>query len=275
MNYFELKNQYEKKFLENNIDETADIDWIMVEITGKKRSMLPFHNFSDNELELINEAINKRLNHIPIAYIFEKTEFFGRKFFVSRNTLIPRMDTEILIETIISNLKNQKKPVDILDIGTGSGIIAITLKKEINSNVTAVDISEEALIIARKNAEHLNTEIVFQKSNLFENIDKKKFDIIVSNPPYIKTGVIEELEPEVKENEPILALDGGIDGLKFYRDIISNSKSYLKMGGMIFFEIGFDQANEIIELMKNDFENIKVIKDYSNNDRVVFGKLRS
>ena len=278
MNYFELKKRYEKLFNKNNIEEMADIDWIMVEITGKKRSMLPFHSFSAQELEFIETAMNKRLKHIPVGYIFGKTEFFGRNFYVDENTLIPRIDTEILIETVlpyINNLKQEKNDISILDIGTGSGIIAITIQKETSLNVTAVDISENALKIAKKNAENLDAKIEFIYSNLFENLKNRQFDFIVSNPPYIKTAVIDELEPEVKGNEPILALDGGIDGLKFYKEIISNSKNYLKLNGMLFFEIGYDQANEVKELLQKDFEEITIKKDYSNNDRVIFGKLRS
>jgi len=285
MNYFELKKNYEDKFLKAKIDETADIDWIIVEITGKKRSMLPFiGEFSESDLEKITKALEKRLNHIPFGYIFGKTEFYGREFFVSNDTLIPRIDTEILTLTATdfinekikenSSLK-QDENVSILDIGTGSGIVAITLNLDTKAEVTAVDISEKALEIARKNAQNLNSNVKFIQSNLFENIGEKSFDFIVSNPPYIKSDVCHELDDEVRLNEPILALDGGKDGLKFYREIINQAKNYLNLNGMLFFEIGYDQANDVKSLMENDFYDIKVIKDYSGNDRVVFGRLRS
>ncbi|MBQ8425823.1 MAG: peptide chain release factor N(5)-glutamine methyltransferase [Clostridia bacterium] len=285
MNYFELKKIYEEKFLKSNIEETADIDWIIVEITGKQRSMLPFiSDFSEDELEKITQALEKRLKHIPFGYIFGKTEFYGREFFVSNDTLIPRIDTEILTLTA-TNFINEKikdnqsfslnNKVSVLDIGTGTGIIAITLNLETKADVTAVDISEKALEIAMKNSKNLNSNVKFFRSNLFENIGDEKFDFIVSNPPYIKSNVCLELEPEVRLNEPILALDGGEDGLFFYKSIIEKAKNYLKNDGMLIFEIGYDQGEEVSNLMKKDFENITVVKDYSNNDRVVYGKLRS
>lgn len=285
MNYFELKKIYEEKFLKSNIEETADIDWIIVEITGKQRSMLPFiSDFSEDELEKITQALEKRLKHIPFGYIFGKTEFYGREFFVSNDTLIPRIDTEILTLTA-TNFINEKikdnqsfslnNKVSVLDIGTGTGIIAITLNLETKADVTAVDVSEKALEIAMKNSKNLNSNVKFFRSNLFENIGDEKFDFIVSNPPYIKSNVCLELEPEVRLNEPILALDGGEDGLFFYKSIIEKAKNYLNNDGMLIFEIGYDQGEEVSNLMKKDFENITVVKDYSNNDRVVYGKLRS
>lgn len=274
MNYFELKNNFIKLFEQENIEEKSDIDWIMVEITGKKRSMLKFHEFSSKELDEINFAINKRLKHIPFGYIFNKAYFFGREFYVSNKTLIPRQDTEILIETILPFIKEKTGDAEILDIGTGSGIIAITIERETKQNVTAVDISEDALSVAKKNAENLGSNVKFIKSDLFNSLNGNKFDFIVSNPPYIKSDVIQELEPEVRLNEPILALDGGEDGLIFYKKIIFEAKNYLNEKGMLFFEIGYDQAESVKTLMNENFENIKIIKDYSENDRVVFGTLR-
>lgn len=274
MKYFELKKEFEKLFSDAKIEETSDIDWIIVEITGRSRSMLPFFEISDEEYEKILEAINLRLKHIPIGYIFGKTDFYGRDFFVTNDTLIPRIDTEILIESIVKKIKDEERVCSILDIGTGSGAIAITIQKETNSKVTAVDISEKALFVAQKNAKNLDSDVEFIKSDLFKNLKNQKFDFIVSNPPYIKSSVIEVLEPEVRLNEPILALDGGESGLKFYEKIIFDAKNYLTKKGYLFFEIGFDQANEVSSLMEKDFEDIKVIKDYSNNDRVVYGRLR-
>ena len=275
MNYFELKKILEKQFLDANIEEMADIDWIIVEITGKKRSMLPFiKEFSEIELNQILDAVNKRLKHIPIGIIFGKSNFYGRDFIVSHDTLIPRMDTEILIDEVIKHIKTYNRNLSILDIGTGSGAIAITLQKETKHSLIAVDISEKALEIAKKNAENLSAKVDFIQSNLFENIKDLKVDFIVSNPPYIKSDVVLTLEPEVRLNEPILALDGGIDGLYFYKNIIKEARNHLSKDGMLFFEIGYDQAEELKNLMNDDFEEITVVKDYSNNDRVVYGKLR-
>lgn len=281
MNYFELKKIYKEKFFNENIQELADIDWIIVEVTGKKRSMLPFcGDFLESELNQITNALEKRLKHIPLGYIFGKTDFYGRNFSVSNDTLIPRIDTEILTLTATKFINekislNKDEKISVLDIGTGSGIIAITLKLDTNAEVFAVDVSEKALEIAQNNAKNLGADVKFIKSNLFENLNGNKFDFIVSNPPYIKSDVCLNLESEVRLNEPILALDGGEDGLKFYREIIKNSLSFLKKEGMLLFEIGYDQGEEVKNLMKDNFIGVKIIKDYSGNDRVVYGKLRS
>ena len=150
MKYFELKKEFENLFYEAKIEETADIDWIIVEITGKSRSMLPFYEISNEDYEKILRAINLRLKHIPIGYIFGKSDFYGRDFFVTKDTLIPRIDTEILIETVIKEIKQKSEHCSVLDIGTGSGAIAITINKETIADVMAVDISEKALSVAKK-----------------------------------------------------------------------------------------------------------------------------
>ena len=273
MNYYELKRKYVKLFSDAGIDESADIDWIIVEITGQKRSMLPFlKDFDDVQLKKIEDAMLKRLNHIPIGFIFGHTDFLGRDFYVNKDTLIPRIDTEILVEEVIKSIGEKK--VSVLDIGTGSGIIAITIALETRSSVWAVDISENALAVAQNNANKLGADVKFLQSDLFENIGNEKFDYIVSNPPYIKTDDIKMLDLEVRDNEPILALDGGNDGLDFYRRIIASAKDYLSENGKLFFEIGYNQAEELKKLMQFDFMDIEVLKDYSGNDRVVFGTIR-
>lgn len=278
MNYLQLKNDLKTRFLNAGINELADIDWIIVEVTGKSRSMLPFlPDFTENELEKIENLVQKRLKHIPLGLVLGKSNFYGRDFAVTNDTLIPRMDTEVLIEKVIETIKNDYNNGSvptILDIGTGSGAIAITLKKETISTVYAVDVSEKALAVAKQNAKNLDVEVTFFHSDLFKEIESLKVDIIVSNPPYIKTDIIETLDKEVKDNEPILALDGGKDGLYFYKKIISEAKNHLNSGGRIFFEIGFDQGQDVKNLLETDFENVEIIKDYSLNDRVVCGKLR-
>ena len=214
----------------------------------------------------------------PVQYIINKQSFYGYDFFVNENVLIPQPDTEILVEEVITyienNYKNYGKVLNVLDLCTGSGIIGICLKKKLGNkvNVYASDISEKALEVAKINAEKLGVEINFICSDLFENLDEIKFDIIVSNPPYIKTDVIKELSKEV-QNEPFIALDGKEDGLYFYRKIIIKSKGYLEKNGKIFFEIGYDQSNEVENLFKeNNFIDIYTKKDYGNNDRIVVGK---
>lgn len=273
LSFKKLKEKLEIEFLQAGISETSDIDWIVCEITGKRRSELALiKSFSQEEMLKILNAVSLRLENMPLGYIFGKTNFFGYDFVVSKSVLIPRLDTEILVERVINDLKNENKSVSILDIGTGSGAIAVVLKKETKSIVTAVDVSEDALEIAVQNAKNNDAEIEFVKSDLFENLSDRKFDIIVSNPPYIETEVINNLSEDVKNFEPHLALDGGEDGLDFYRKIIKSAPNYLNRNGKLYFEIGYNQAEAVSNLMKERFKNIEVLKDYEGNDRVVLGE---
>ena len=275
MRYLELRKKIENMFEENGIDDFADIDWIMVEILGCQRSMLPFFGeiTKDKENKII-DAVKKRIKHIPIAYIFKKTNFYGYDLKINENVLIPRLDTEVLVEKVIEDIKSQDGQVSVLDIGTGSGAIIIAIQKETNAKCIAVDVSKSALALAEENAKANNAEVEFVESDLFEKISDLKVDYIVSNPPYIETEVVKTLEPEVVSNEPNLALDGGVDGLDFYRKIIDEAKNHLKANGKIYFEIGYNQGKSVSCLLKKDFEDIKVIKDYGGNDRVVYGKLK-
>lgn len=275
MNYFDFRKKIEKLFSQNGIDELADIDWIMVEVLGVSRSMLPFiKNISSEDEKKIMQAVELRIKHIPLAYIFGKTNFFGIDFKVNENVLIPRLDTEVLVENLIADIKKKDGKALVLDIGTGSGAIIITVQKETGAECYAVDISEKALEIARANAEINNANVKFLQSDLFENVPKIKFDYIVSNPPYIESNVIKTLDDEVKFHEPLLAIDGGEDGLDFYRKIIDEAKQFLKPHGKIYFEIGYNQANAVSELLMRDYKDIKIIKDYSGNDRVVVASLK-
>ena len=193
-------------------------------------------------------------------------------FFVNQNVLIPRSDTEILVEEVINTYKNEH--VKILDMCTGSGCIAISLKKYMqNSEVYGIDISKEALKVAQINAKNNNVDVKFKCSDMFADIQNKDFDVIVSNPPYIKTQVINTLDKEVK-NEPIIALDGGEDGLYFYKKIINEAFNFLADNGMLFLEIGFDQKEELEKLIKADkrYELVKTKKDLGDNDRIVVVK---
>lgn len=223
------------------------------------------------------EAIKKLRQGIPLEHITHQKEFMKLNFFVDEHVLIPRQDTEILVEEVISIAQktNAKK---ILDLCTGSGAIAISLAKYIpESDITAVDISNDALKIAKKNAISNNVEnqITFVNSDMFTNLNENKFDIIVSNPPYIKREVIESLDKEVKK-EPYIAFDGGEDGLDFYREIIKQSYQYLKYNGYLCLEIGFDQKIDVIELIENEekFEHTYSKKDLYDNDRIVVTQLK-
>ena len=206
----------------------------------------------------------------PIQYVTEKAEFYGLEFYVNKNVLIPQPDTEVLVGEIIEKYSDKK---EILDLCTGSGAIAVALKKNIKrSKVFASDISPKALKVAKKNADNYKFDITFIKSDLFENI-YKKFDLIVSNPPYIETGFLKKLPSEVK-CEPTLALDGGKDGLDFYRRIIKDAKTRLNKDGVLALEIGFEQKDRVVELMKNEgYKGVYCKKDYGGNDRIVVGNI--
>lgn len=203
----------------------------------------------------------------PIQYLLGKQEFMGIEFKVNENVLIPQPDTEVLVQKVIEISKNYNNP-SILDLCTGSGAIAVSLSKFIpNSKITGTDISPKALSIARENDN--NRKIEFIKSDLFKNITGN-FDIIVSNPPYIKTEEIKKLSKEV-QNEPLIALDGGKDGLEFYKEIISCAANYLKNNGALCLEIGETQKDDIIKLINKslNYYNINCYKDFSGNDRII------
>lgn len=226
------------------------------------------------EEEEYQNSIQKLEEGYPLQYITHHQEFMKLDFYVDEKVLIPRADTEITVEEVIWYSKNKPKNLRILDLCTGSGAIAISLGKYLpNCEIVAVDISEEALKIAKKNAKQNEVNnITFVQSNLFEKI-RGTFDIIVSNPPYIKTRVIETLEPQVQK-EPILALDGGGDGLMFYRKILTKGGTYLKQDGAIFLEIGYDQKEEVVNIIQEtkEYVEIQTKKDLSGNNRMVMAK---
>lgn len=223
-------------------------------------------NVDDDDIALIDRILKRRLTNEPLQYITHKQYFYGNRFYINENVLIPRADTEILVEEVLKMVKPNDK---VLDLCTGSGCIAVALKKaKPNIHILASDISRNALIIAMLNAKINDADISFVRSNLFENICQK-FDVIVSNPPYIKTEDIKSLQEEVK-HEPSLALDGGKDGMEFYKKIIINGNRFLNNNGLIALEIGYNQAKEVSELLlENNYKNLRIIKDYGNNDRVV------
>ena len=221
-------------------------------------------------------GISKLRAGVPLEHITHQREFMKLNFYINENVLIPRQDTEILVEEVINIAKRIKNP-KILDLCTGSGAIAVSLAKYLpESEITATDISNKALEIAKKNAKinEVENRITFISSDLFTNIPEEKYDIIVSNPPYIKRNVIETLDEQVRK-EPYMALDGGLDGLDFYRKIIKNSYEYLKYHGFLCLEIGFDQKIDVIELIENEekFENTYSKKDLFDNDRIIVTQL--
>jgi len=259
-----------QKLIEYHIDDREARLLLAYVLKCKTEDLIRYDDVEEDTYNKFEEVLNKRCSHIPYAYIVGHKEFMKLDFKVNENVLIPRGDTEILVEEVIKICEKIDRPeIRILDMCTGSGCIAISLAKYIsNALVTAVDISEEALSVANENAKKNNVEVNFVKSDLFRDLDKQKFDIIISNPPYVKRSFIDNLDDEVKDNEPIIALDGGEDGLDFYKVISNNAREYLKQDGILAFEIGYDEATNVSEiLVNNGFKNIRVIKDYSNRDR--------
>lgn len=224
----------------------------------------------EEEFNKIKEKTEKIIKGMPIQYITNNQEFMGLNFFVNENVLIPQPDTEILVEETIKIAK-ETNANKILDLCTGSGAIAISIAKNVNiEEMVATDISNLALEVASLNCKKNKTEnIKLLHSNLFENINQK-FDIIVSNPPYIKTEVINTLSDEVK-NEPYIALNGGLDGLDFYREIINEAYKYLEKDGYLCLEIGYDQKEQVIEIinLSKKYVNIYSKKDLCKNDRII------
>lgn len=219
------------------------------------------------EYEFISR-IEKRKKHIPLQYIINKQNFYGLDLYVNESVLIPRYDTENIVDCIVKDFEGSKD-ISVLDLCTGSGCIAISLKKNGFEKVFALDISDKALEVAKHNAYIHNADITFIKSDLYKELPNDiRFDLIVSNPPYIRTGEIEKLDDEVKDFEPKLALDGGKDGLDFYKKILNLSKDFINKNGSLYFEIGYDQAKDVVDLAKKEgYYNIKIIKDLSGKDR--------
>ncbi len=256
-------------------DPESDARLLLEEASGKDYSHLLIdmrEQVPQNVLEKLDDFMELRKKRIPLQQIIGYTEFMGLKFYVTGDVLCPRQDTEVLVEQVLAKMP---AGASVLDLCTGSGCIAISIAKLAGVSVTATDISEKALAVADRNARENGVGVHFYKGDLYQALPTdEKYDIIVSNPPYIKTDVIETLETEVKDFEPRIALDGTADGLAFYRRIIADAGEYLNAGGQIFFEIGYDQGEEVSALLaENGFTGISVIKDYGGNDRVVTATL--
>lgn len=260
------------------IPEPESDAWILLEhVTGMTRTRYYVDGFGkmpEIEKERFFELVNCRKTRIPVQHLTGVQEFMGYEFAVNEHVLVPRQDTEILVEEAEKRLLLMKKenPVKVLDMCTGSGCIPISLKlRNPQIVIEGADISEEALKVAEKNAKKLGVSGKWIQTDMFENITGT-FDMITSNPPYIPTKVIEELEAEVRLHDPYEALDGKEDGLYFYRIIVKESRQYLKRGGWLIFEIGSDQAEAVKTLLQEaGYENIEVKKDLAGLDRVVYG----
>ncbi len=274
---FKMAYQQAVQQLERAGVTEAGVDaWYLFEhVTGMRRAeyFLKSEEPMSEELQTgYAELIRQREKRIPLQYITGSQEFMGFEFMVSPATLIPRQDTEVLVEEVSKTAEGKR----VLDLCTGTGCIIISLAKLCKlAGATGTDISEEAVETARRNAETLCADVAFFQGDLYKAVPRgEKFDIIVSNPPYIPSAVIETLMPEVREHEPMSALDGDADGLKFYREIIKNANKYLVPGGMLFFEIGCEQAADLKKLLEAEgFVDFRVTKDLAGLDRVVSARL--
>ncbi|MCT4607162.1 MAG: peptide chain release factor N(5)-glutamine methyltransferase [Marinisporobacter sp.] len=286
-----VKIQDVLKLAVESIEETKactpllDAEVILCYVLKKDRLFLYTHRdhpLKDEEIRVFNDLIKKRIQGMPVAYIVKKQEFMGLNFYVEEGVLIPRPDTEILVETVIEWAKKRKNDNRIIvDLGTGSGAITISLAKYIeNAFVYSIDLSRHALEIGKKNAtlNEVTENTLFLEGDLLAPIKGKleeKVDIIVSNPPYIPRNEIEKLQIEVKKFEPKIALDGGMDGLDFYRKIIDEAPNFVKKGGFIALEVGHDQADMVKTMMehKGYYYEIQKIKDLAGIERVVVATL--
>ena len=247
--------------------------WLLMEMACKiDRNFYYMHMMEDMTEEQAKQyqlLIKKRAERVPLQYITGEQEFMGLTFTVNSSVLIPRQDTETLVEEA---LKAAKPGMNILDMCTGSGCVLISILKNVDAKGIGYDISKQALNVAKENAKRNHVVCEFERSDLFENVDGI-YDIIVSNPPYIPTEVIHTLMPEVKEFEPMEALDGMEDGLHFYRRIVREAKEHLAKGGYLMLEIGHDQGASVSEMLEyGGYAEVRVIKDLARNDRVVIGK---
>lgn len=266
----QLKKFVSDKLAAAGITEQAETDWLIAAALGLKRGELSSVEKTDyKQYRKVSDYAAKRVKGVPLDYITGYSEFYGFKVKVNENVLIPRLDTEILADEVIKYLNRTEKDCEVLDLMTGSGCIALAIAKKTSARVTASDVSAEAIKVAEQNLAGTGAQVVM--SDGFKSLPDKTFDLIVSNPPYIRRSEIDSLAPDVT-CQPRLALDGGEDGLDFYRLIALEAPVRLNEGGMLFLEIGFDQREEVTALLDKDFTDIECIKDYGGNDRVIVAR---
>ena len=251
---------------DNGITEKAESEWIVSIALGIKRDEVYSDDLvSAEKVEKVNEIVAQRITGRPLWYCIGDTDFYGFTIKVDERVLIPRPETEILVDTALKYIDSRKT---VLDLCTGSGAVAIAVQKKTGARVSATDVSDKAIELAKENAALNGAEIEFVTGDLFAPVENKKFDVILTNPPYIKSAGIETLQTEVKDFEPKLALDGGEDGLDFYKRIFSEAQNYLNASGVIIAECGAGQAEEIKRFAAGKF-SVSVVKDYENIDRII------
>lgn len=255
-----------------SITNLMDAEFILASVLDTDVAGLNAVEFLTNkQAKAFRKKIKARSKHCPLDKIIGYTDFLDVRIPFDKNTLSPRQETEILTEKIIKDIKGKK--LSVLDLCSGSGCIGIAIAKATSASVTLSDISKKANKVAKSNAELNGVDVTILLSDLFDSIPNK-FDIIVSNPPYIKRRDLEVLEIEVRDFDPRLALDGGEDGLDFYRDIISKAPEYLNNGGKLYLEIGIEQCKDVVKMLDKDFDNIVVEKDYNGIERYIIAKKR-
>ncbi len=278
LTYYEVYREGAARLGEADIEEAElDARLLLEFVCGTDRNTLLVHgerDVSEEEYGRYCGLIERRAAHVPLQHLTGEQDFMGLTFLVNKDVLVPRQDTEVLVEEAMKHLHDGMR---MLDLCTGSGCILLSLLHYSNDcEGVGVDLSARALSVAGKNYEIQRTQrpdmkARFLEGNLFEGLEDR-FDMIVSNPPYIKTDVIDTLMPEVREYEPVMALDGGTDGLVFYRRIAGDAGAYLNGGGMLFFEIGCEQAADVCKIMEAaGFREVEVVKDFAGLDRVVYG----
>jgi release factor glutamine methyltransferase len=270
MKLITAKQEFNEILKQSGVDDVSNnVTQLFLHALNLNRSELVLKtDLTNEEYNKVKRLVKKRAKHYPLQYIIKSVEFYGNTICVNKNVLIPRNETEQLCEMVAKNANGKK----VLDLCTGSGCIGLGIKANSTANVTLADISKGALNVARKNAKLNGLKVKVVETDLFSNV-KGKFDIIVSNPPYIKTKDLEKLQPEVKF-EPELALDGMADGYYFYKKIINEAPKFLNKFGEIYFEVGVGQAKTVAKLLSKHFECIRIVKDYYNKERIVYAKLK-
>lgn len=270
-----LYAEMQTKLKQSERFDKSDLDWIIATFLNMNRAEIKLvRSVSQKEYQNIMRACARRAKGEPLSSIFGFVDFYGLRFDVNKKVLSPRLETEVLVEEALKKIKESDLKT-ALDLCCGSGAIAVAIAKYSSCKVSASDISKQALALAQSNAEKNGAKVDFVHADLFAGLKKhKKYDIIISNPPYIKTKDIDKLDIEVKKYDPKLALDGGEDGLIYYRKIVKEAGKFLNKRGWLFFEVGKGQAEEVKELMnENNFSDCQIVKDYNKIERVVYGRI--
>ena len=264
--------KFTQVLLESGVNNAKqEVYFLCNELLDLSRSdLMLLETFTKKQFSVLKKAVARRAKRVPLQIIIGKSTFLDVTILENKHTLTPRPETELLTSMIIDEYKG--KQVDVLDLCSGSGCVGIAIARR-GHKVTCADISKKAIACAKKNAELNNVEIDFVHSDMFRNITKK-YDVIVSNPPYINSSDVLSLEPEVKKFDPIISLDGGEDGLDFYVRIANDCSEYLKENGVLYLEYGKGQAESIKKLLSKNFKNITIIKDYNNIERFIKAELK-